>query len=42
MTTVTMPSALEVYEIGRDYVLGRYVDPDESVPEVRLYTLRRR
>jgi hypothetical protein len=25
--TVVLPTALEVYEIGRDYVLGRYVDP---------------
>ena len=34
--------ALEIYEIGADYVLGRYIDPDEQVPEVRLYGLIRR
>jgi hypothetical protein len=36
-----MPKHLEVYEIGRDYVLGRYLDPDESVPLVRMYRLTR-
>ncbi len=35
--TIGMPVALEVYEIGADYVLGRYIDPDEQVPEVRVY-----
>lgn len=40
--TLQLPTALDVYEIGRDYVLGRYIDPDESVPEVRLYKLNRR
>lgn len=39
--TVAMPVALEVYEIGTDYVLGRYIDPDEQVPEVRMYRLTR-
>ncbi len=39
--TMRMPSALEVYEIGAEYVLGRFIDPDEQVPEVRLYRLRR-
>jgi hypothetical protein len=38
---VQLPASLEVYEIGKDYVLGRYLDPDESVPQVRLYRLRR-
>jgi len=42
IANVTLPTALEVYEIGRDYVLGRYIDPDEGVPEVRLYPLARR
>jgi hypothetical protein len=37
-----MPTHFEVYEIGRDYVLGRYLDPEEAVPEVRLYRLSRR
>lgn len=40
--TVPLPTALEVYEVGRDYVLGRYVDADESVPEVRLYAVTRK
>jgi hypothetical protein len=31
-----------VYEIGRDYVLGRYIDPELEVPEVREYRLVRR
>jgi len=42
LATVALPSFLEVYEIGRDYVLGRFLDPGESIPEVRLYRLRRR
>jgi hypothetical protein len=37
----TLPTNLEVYEIGNDYVLGRYFDPEEAIPQVRLYTLRR-
>ncbi len=37
--TISMPVALAVYEIGADYVLGRYIDSDEQVPEVRLYRL---
>lgn len=36
------PAALEVYEIDRDYVLGRYLHPDDGVPEVREYRLTRR
>ena len=32
---------LEVYEIGNDYVLGRYFDPEEAIPQVKLYVLRR-
>ncbi len=42
LATVLLPATLEVYEIGRDYVLGRYLDPEEAVPEVRLYPLARR
>ncbi len=41
VATITLPTALEVFEVGRDYVLGRYIDPDEAVPEVRLYRLIR-
>jgi hypothetical protein len=36
-----LPIGLEVYEIGKDYVLGRYLEPEESIPQVRLYRLRR-
>ena len=36
-----LPVHLDVYEIGRDYVLARYLDPDESVPQVRMYRLKR-
>lgn len=38
----TLPTWLKVFEIGRDYVLGRYIDPVEAIPQVRLYTLHRR
>ena len=38
---VDVPRHLEVFEIGRDYLLGRWFDPDEAIPEVRLYPLRR-
>lgn len=38
---VDVPTALEVFEIGRDYLLGRYVDDEDLVPELRVYTLRR-
>ncbi len=40
--TLSMPVALEVYEIGADFVLGRYIDPDDQVPEVRLYRFTKR
>jgi hypothetical protein len=30
-----------VYEVGSDYVLGRYLDLEEAVPEVRMYRVRR-
>jgi len=38
---VDVPTALEVFEIGRDYLLGRYIDEEDLVPEVRVYRLRR-
>ncbi|MES2523865.1 MAG: hypothetical protein V4617_14255 [Gemmatimonadota bacterium] len=41
LSTVQIPRNLEVFEIGRDYVLGRYTDPEEGVPEVRAYKLKR-
>ncbi len=41
VATVAMPRALQVFEIGRDYVLGKYVDTGEGQPLVRLYPLWR-
>ena len=41
VAVVVLPAALEVYEIGLDYVLGRAVDENDGVPEVRLFALRR-
>lgn len=41
LAEATLPSHLEVFEIGRDYILGRYIDPAESIPQVRVYPLRR-
>lgn len=41
LATVTLPRDLEVFEIGRDYVLGRYLDADEGIPHVRMYRLTR-
>ncbi|MHB1297362.1 MAG: NHL repeat-containing protein [Gemmatimonadaceae bacterium] len=38
---VDVPAHLEVFEIGRDYVLGRYLDPEEAIPQVRVYGLER-
>lgn len=38
---VQLPTALDVYEVGSDYVLGRYLDADASVPLIHLYKLTR-
>jgi hypothetical protein len=38
---VQLPLHLTVSEIGRDYVLGKFIDPVEDIPEVRMYRLRR-
>jgi hypothetical protein len=38
---IDVPTHLEVFEIGTDYVLGRYLDPAEAIPQVRLYQLTR-
>lgn len=38
---VQLPVHLTVFEIGRDYVLGKYIDPVEDIPEIRMYRLRR-
>ena len=40
LTEIALPNAREVFEIGKDYILGRYIDPDVGVPEVRVYRLR--
>lgn len=39
LSEVTLPNALEVYEIGQDYILGRYIDENAGAPEVRKYRL---
>ena len=38
---VMLPSTLEVFEIGRDYILGRFVDVEVAIPQVHLYALTR-
>ena len=42
VAAVQLPFALDVFEIGSDYVLGRYLDEDEGVPQVRMYRLLKR
>lgn len=39
--TLEHPAAFDIYEIGRDYILGRYRDSREGIPEVRMYSLKR-
>ncbi len=44
LAEVVVPAAFEIYEIyeaGRDYVLGRYLDRDEQILQVRIYSVRR-
>jgi hypothetical protein len=41
LAEITLPRALTVFEIGADYILGRYLDPDEAIPQVRVYRLDR-
>lgn len=41
LARVLLPTDLTVHEIGRDYILGRYQDADEAVPQVHLYRLTR-
>jgi hypothetical protein len=38
---IALPRHLTVFEIGGDYVLGRYLDPEEAIPQVHLYRLLR-
>ena len=39
--TVALPAALEVFEIGADYIIGREIDKLAGVPVLRQYRLRR-
>lgn len=39
VTDVSLPSDLVVFEIGRDYILGRRQNPSTDAPEVHLYRL---
>lgn len=38
---IALPTHLEVFEIGGDYVLGRYLDPTDAIPQLRLYRFKR-
>jgi hypothetical protein len=38
---VSLPVGLEVFEIGRDYLLAQVINEDTSVPEVHLYPVAR-
>ena len=40
VAVIALPTHLEVFEIGVDYVLGRYLDPAEAIPQVRLYRFK--
>lgn len=39
--TLEHPAAFDIYEIGRDYILGRFTDTNEGIPQVRMYSLKR-
>ena len=41
LAEVQLPVSLTVFEIGKDYVLGKFIDPVEDIPEIRMYRLRR-
>jgi hypothetical protein len=38
---LSLPATLDVFEIGRDYLLGQRIDADTDVPEVHLYRVTR-
>jgi len=38
---VTLPTHFDVFEIGRAYILGRFLDPLEGIPQVHLYRYSR-
>lgn len=42
LVELQLPNALEVFEIGRDYILGRFISEEAGVPEVRSYRLSRK
>lgn len=41
LATISLPSALEVFEIGADYILGRQLDETAEVPLVQLFRFSR-
>jgi hypothetical protein len=38
---LSLPTALQVFEIGRDYLLGQVLNADTGVPEIHLYPVSR-
>lgn len=38
---LSLPAVLEVFEIGRDYLLGQVLNADTGVPEIHLYPITR-
>lgn len=41
LATLSLPAALEIFEIGTDYILGREIDLAAGVPLLKSYRLRR-
>jgi hypothetical protein len=41
VTEVQMPAALQPFEIGLDYVLGRHPDPETDAPQVHVHRVTR-
>lgn len=39
--TISLPAALDIFEIGTDYILGREIDLAAGVPLLKSYRLRR-
>ena len=38
---VMLPRTLDVFEIGSDYILGRFMDAEVAIPQVHVYRLTR-
>jgi len=38
---VMLPRTLDVFEIGNDYILGRFMDAEVAIPQVHVYRLTR-